>query len=131
MRGSRKNARVERKLEEVIEALVAAYTGAKDKDKAVMENWAAVKGVADAAREIAYAAVVAAECSRSGRSKRYEARYYIGGNGVTGNLTRSWEASDTEGMPPPSPRTFYCFIGISLNPELFLRSTPRPERSTW
>jgi hypothetical protein len=111
---------MERKLSEVIEALVVSYTGAKDKERAVKDSLEVVKGVVDAALEIAQAAVVAAECSKAGHHKRYEARYYISAKGVNGNLVRSWEVpelpegAEEAGPPPPGHMLILLFREIHL-----------------
>src|SRR5271157_4764701 len=125
MRGSEKNGkmerRAERKLEEAIEALVVSYTGAKDKEKAVMDCWAAVKGVVRATCDMTYATVLAAECSKSGSHKNYEARYYISDKGVNGNLVRSWEvaeppeeAEEEKSSSPSRTPAYILFLGNAI-----------------
>lgn len=121
MRGSGKNARVERRLEEAIEALVVSYTGAKDKEKAAMDSRAVVEGVVKSTCDIAYAAVLAAECSKAGHHKRYEARYYVSSEGVNGNLVRSWEvaepseeAEEEKSSPPSRIPAYIPFLGNAI-----------------
>lgn len=115
MRGSVKNGKTERKLEEVIGALMASYTGETDKERALKDNFALVKEVAQVTCEIACAAAVAAECSILGHHKRYEARYFISGKGVNGNLVRSWEVptlpeDEEEKSSPPSGIPVYILF---------------------
>jgi hypothetical protein len=128
MRGSGKNARMERKLEEAIEALVVSYTGYKDEEKALMNSTAMAKEVAQVTCEIACAIVVARECGKMGHHKRYEARYFISEKGINGNLVRSWEVPELpedaeEKSSPPSRKSLIfpliwlrlsCWLSVSL-----------------
>jgi hypothetical protein len=115
MRGSGNNARMERSLEKAIGALVASYTGETDKEQALKDNLTLVKEIAQVTCEIACAAAVAATCSRLGHHKRYEARYFISGKGVNGNLVRSWEVpelpedTEEEKSSPPTPLLIFFF----------------------
>lgn len=109
MRGSVKNARVEGKLEEAIERLMAEYAGSKCLEEYVKENRGLVKGVANAACEIANAATLTAEFRDLDPGRSYFAGYRISRKGISGNLARDWSNSSEavkgeeamEERPPP------------------------------
>ncbi len=91
MRVSGKNGRTKGNLEEAVSELVAQYARTKREEETAREYGSVIKGIAEATRELANAAVVAAECGKMARYRRYEARYYVSSRGVNGNLVRSWE----------------------------------------
>ena len=100
---------------------MASYAGEKDKEKALMDNLALVKDVAQVTCEIACAVAVAAECGRMGHHKRYEARYFISGKGVNGNLVRSWEvpelpedAEEEKSSPSFGTSAYILFLGNQI-----------------
>jgi hypothetical protein len=92
MRGSGKNGRAKRDLEEAISELVAQCARTEGEETA-KEYGPVIRGIAEATRELANVAVVAAECGKMAHYKHYEARYYVSSRGINGNLVRSWEAA--------------------------------------
>ena len=93
----RTGERTDRKLEGAISELLAECAGTGGARAVAREYGKAVREIAEATREIAAAYVVAAECAKLGRRKRYEARYYVDRDGVNGNLVRSWDVAEAEG----------------------------------
>ena len=61
---------------------------------------------------------------QGGRNKRYEARYYISGKGVNGNLVRSWEVPELpedrrrEILLLPPDICLYSFLGNAIMLEI-------------
>jgi hypothetical protein len=118
MRVSGKNGKEERNLEKAISELVVQYARAKDEEVAEMEYRTVIKGIAEATRELANAAVVAAEYGKMTHRKHYEARYYVSSRGVNGNLVRSWEATEQEeeatgADAPASPECLLLCLNFS------------------
>ncbi|VVB76974.1 Uncharacterised protein [uncultured archaeon] len=118
MRGSVKNGKIgngkstdtertDTELRVAVEELVVKCANAKDRDDALRRYGAVVEGIMNASGDLAHAGVTAVDCMAAGMRKRYEARYYADGNGINGNLVRSWDGAncnadeEADASPPP------------------------------